>query len=203
MFTEGNGTTYALTRLTTEPAPGNITLGLDVRYAIGHHSQPWDGESEGLLCGDQSEFAGIFAQIVDEFNATSGGAPISFETVTRVAPDVRRTDGPTFSRISSAFEEVTGKPAPAVAMGAGTDAKAYVKAIAAGALFDTTFGAPVNYHGIREAAPVRDLALSTKILCNVVDREIKHAKEQHPEPVAGTCEGESARSRSSAVHSDH
>ncbi|WP_437726135.1 M20/M25/M40 family metallo-hydrolase [Sorangium sp. So ce861] len=203
VFTEGNGTTYALTRLYTEPAPSAITLSLDVRYAIGHHSQPWDGQSEGLLCGATSEFAGIFAQIVDEFNATSGGAPITFETATRVAPDVRRTDGPTFSRISSAFKEVTGKPAPAVAMGAGTDAKAYVKAIAAGALFDTTFGEPVNYHGIREAAPVRDLAQSTKILCNVVDREIRHAKEPQPEPVAGACEDSGARQRSSSVDSDH
>ncbi|XYI00139.1 M20/M25/M40 family metallo-hydrolase [Sorangium sp. So ce1128] len=203
VFTEGNGTTYALTRLYTEPEPGAITLSLDVRYAIGHHGQPWDGESEGLLCGAESEFAGIFAQIVDEFNATSDGAPVSFETVTRVAPDIRRVDGPTFSRISSAFEEVTGEPAPAVAMGAGTDAKAYVKAIAAGALFDTNFGAPVNYHGIREAAPVRDLALSTKILCNVVDREIRLAKEQHLEPVAGTCEGARERPRSFTVDSDH
>lgn len=203
VFTEGNGTTYALTRLYTEPEPGAITLNLDIRYAIGHHSQPWDGESEGLLCGDASEFAGIFGQIVDEFNATSGGAPITFETATRIAPDIRRVDGPTFSRISSAFEEVTGEPAPAVAMGAGTDAKAYVKAIAAGALFDTTFGAPVNYHGIREAAPVRDLALSTKILCSVVDREIKQAKEEHPEPVAGVCDASSARKRSSVTDDVH
>ncbi|MGK3996477.1 M20/M25/M40 family metallo-hydrolase [Sorangium sp. So ce1024] len=201
VFTEGNGTTYALTRLYTEPAPGAITLSLDIRYAIGHHSQPWDGESEGLLCGAQSQFAEIFTQIVDDFNATSGGAPISFETVTRVAPDIRRTDGPIFSRVSRAFEEVTGRPTPAVAMGAGTDAKAYLKAIAVGALFDTTFGEPVNYHGIREAAPVRDLALSTKILCNIVDREIQHAKEQIPEPVAGTCED--ARAESSFSSSDH
>jgi succinyl-diaminopimelate desuccinylase len=143
--------------------------------------------SEGLLCGTRSTFPGIFEKLVSDFNASSGGAPITFQTVTRVAPDVRRTDGPTFDRISSAFEEVTGAPAPAVATGAATDAKGAVKALAAGALFDTTLGAPVNYHGIREAAPVRDLALSTKILCHVVDRELRHAEQQYPEPVTNSC----------------
>jgi len=187
VFTEGNGTTYALTRLYTEPAPGAVTLSLDIRYAAAHHSQAWDGVSEGLLCGTQSRFSGIFERLVNEFNSTSGGTPVSFQTVTRVAPDIRRTDGPTFTRVSQAFEEVTGAPAPAVAMGASTDAKAFVKALAVGALFDTTFGAPVNYHGIREAIPVRDLALSTKILCKLVDREIRHAEDEYPEPVTNTC----------------
>ncbi|MET0790253.1 MAG: M20/M25/M40 family metallo-hydrolase [Polyangiaceae bacterium] len=187
VFVEGNGTTYALTRLNSPPAPGAINLSLDVRYALGHHEQAWDGVSEGLLCGTVSRFPEIFKQLVDDFNADSGGAPVAFETVTRVAPDVRRTDGPTFSRISGAFEDVTGTPAPAVATGAATDAKGAVKALAAGALFDTTLGAPVNYHGMREAIPVLDLALSTKILCQVVDREIQHADEQYPEPVTNSC----------------
>jgi succinyl-diaminopimelate desuccinylase len=191
VFTEGNGTTYALTRFYTEPEPGSITLKVDIRYAIGHHSAPWDGKSEGLLCGDQSKFNGIFSQLVNEFNAGSGGPPISFTSATKAAPDIRRTDGPSFTAISNAYEDATGKPSPALAIGGGTDAKGNVKFIAAGALFDAKLGAPINFHGLKEAAPVRDLGKSAKIICSIVDREIQHAKDDHPEPVANMCKSPS------------
>lgn len=187
VFGEGNGTTYAVTRFFTEPEPGTISLKVDIRYAAGHYAEPWDGKSEGLLCGGNSKFSDIFAQLVDGFNATSGGAPISFTTKTASAPDIRRTDGPAFSAVSSAYQDIVGEPSPAVAIGGGTDAKGLVKFIAAGPLFDTNFGAPINYHGLNEAAPVRDLAQSTKILCGIVDRQIQHAKDEHTEPVANTC----------------
>lgn len=194
VFTKGNGTTYAVTRFYTEPPPGAITLNVDIRYATGHHTQPWDGNSEGSLCGDQSEFAGIFTQLVDEFNAASGGPPISFTTATRAVPDVRRTDGPAFSAVSRAYQEVMGKPSPALAIGGGTDAKGHVKFIAAGALFGAELGPPINYHGLKEAAPVRDLAKSSRILCSIIDHEIQHVKDEHPEPVANQC-GSAARAR--------
>jgi succinyl-diaminopimelate desuccinylase len=202
VFTEGNGTTYAVTRFYTEAQPGAITVNVDIRYAIGHHAEPWDGESEGSLCGDQSTFSGIFTELVDEFNATTGGPPVSFTTATRAIPDVRRTDGPAFSAISSAYQEVMGKPSPSLAIGGGTDAKGHVKFVAAGALFDAELGPPVNYHGLNEAAPVSDLAQSSSILCSLIDHEIQHAKDEHPESVANAC-GSASRARPrSAVSAD-
>jgi succinyl-diaminopimelate desuccinylase len=198
VFTSGNGTTYAVTRLTTDGAA--ITLKVDIRYAIGHHSQPWDGETEGFLCGSESVFADSFTTLVDEFNAGSAGPLVTFETVTRAAPDIRRPDGPTFSKVSSAYQEVMGEPCPALAIGGGTDAKGQVKFLAAGALFGDHLGPPINFHGINEGAPVRELAQGAKILCRLIDQEIQHAAEGPPpddEPPPRMCEGVSSKSSAS------
>ena len=46
VFDEGNGTTYGLTQLISNE--DGINLGIDVRYAIGHHSKGWDGK-EGQI----------------------------------------------------------------------------------------------------------------------------------------------------------
>lgn len=201
VFTSGNGTTYALTRLSTEAAPGAITLRVDIRYAVGHHSQPWDGETEGFLCGDESIFAGIFTTLVDEFNAASSGPSVTFETRTAARPDIRNPDGPTFSKVSKAYEEVMGEACPARAIGGGTDAKGQVNFLAAGALFSDHLGPPINFHGLNEGAPVRELAQSANILCRLVDHEIRHGAEAPPaggEEPTNTCESSSSKSSRSA-----
>ena len=178
VFENGNGTTYAVTRLSTDEASsGAITLRVDIRYAIGHHSHPWDGQTEGFLEGEESTFGDIFTALLDEFNATSTGPAITVETRTVDRPDIRLPEGPTFSRISKAYENVMGEPCPARAIGGGTDAKGQVNFLAAGPLFNDLSGPPINYHGINEGAPVRDLAKSANILCRLVDQEIQHGAE--------------------------
>jgi succinyl-diaminopimelate desuccinylase len=198
VFTSGNGTTYGVTRFSTEA--DEITLRVDIRYAIGHHSEPWDGKTEGFLCGDQSSFAGIFTTLVDEFNVASSGPLVTVETTTRARPDIRLPDGSTFSKVSKAYQDVMGQACPARAIGGGTDAKGHTKFLAAGALFSDHFGPPINFHGLNEGAPVRELAQSANILCRLVDQEIQHAAEavhgggQEP---ADSCES-SSKSSSSA-----
>lgn len=196
VFTQGNGTTYAMTRFDTEATPGNISLRVDIRYAMGHHSQPWDGTTEGFLCGDQSVFPETFTTLVDEFNSASAGPPVTFETRTAARPDIRLPEGPTFGKVSEAYRAATGEACPAVAIGGGTDAKGQTRFLAAGALFSDRMGPPINFHGINEGAPIQDLTRSAKILCSLVDQEIKNAETAKPiEEPGDPCGGNASRER--------
>ncbi len=172
-----NGTTYALTRLYTGTGSSPITLAIDIRYALKHHSVAWDGKTEGLVggTGSKSIFQDTFTQLTNQFNARAPGHPVSFTTKTSFAPDVRLPTGPTFTRINQAYKDATGQDCPARAIGGGTDAKGQTNFLAAGALFDDHFGPPINFHGTSEGAPVRDLQTSSKILCKLLDQEIQRS----------------------------
>lgn len=180
VFAEQNGTTYALTRLYTDP-PGApdiaVRLEIDIRYAIGHHGQGWDGEHEGLLPGDESIFASeVFPALLDRYRISmEQGSAIAFETVTTVPPDIRLPEGEAFQRISRAYETVMGKPCPALAQGSGTDAKGQINLIAAGPLSTVLLGYPINYHGFGEGAPVEDLEQGARILYRLFVDEIEAA----------------------------
>ena len=171
---DNNGTTYAITKFRTEDK--QVILELDIRYAIGHHSQPWNGQDEGLLPGDRSRFPEIFEQLVGEFDR-GGARTITFTTDTKAAPDIRRPEGPTFQRVSQAYQDVMGTSCPATAVGGGTDAKGMTNFLAAGALFTPHLGPPINFHGINEGAPVDDLAGGARILCRLFERELQQPAE--------------------------
>ncbi|WP_394820746.1 M20/M25/M40 family metallo-hydrolase [Pendulispora albinea] len=179
VFQEGNGTSYAITRFYTLSSV--ISLRVDIRYALGHHSVAWDGKTEGYVGPDtpanKSNFQGIFTSLVTQFNTAAGAGPaLALEkTTTGAIPDIRLPGGASFSRISDAYRAVMNQPCPARAIGGGTDAKGHTNFIAAGALFDNNFGPPVNFHGLSEAAPVSDLQLSTKIICKFLDEEVKNS----------------------------
>lgn len=180
VFQKGNGTTYALTRLYTNPsnAPDRaLTLSLDIRYALGHHSTSWDGKTEGLLPGNTSIFATqVWPPLVEQFNAQAaqGESRIEFQTRTSVGPDVRLTTGTAFSTVSRAYEAVMGTACPPLAIGGATDAKGNLNFIAAGALFTEKFGPPVNFHGFNEGAPVQDLKLGGRILYKMLVNQIEN-----------------------------
>ncbi|MCC7375345.1 MAG: M20/M25/M40 family metallo-hydrolase [Verrucomicrobiales bacterium] len=169
VFTEGNGTTYALTRVTTNAS--SASLAIDIRYAQGHQSVPWDGVTDGLL-GGTSLFPGIFTNLVQRFLSIQPDAGVTFQTVNHGFPDIRDPDGESFRQIRAAYEEVTGKPCPLYAIGGGSDAHAYPNLVAAGALFSEDFDPPINYHGSNEGAPLDDLRLSARILWQVLLRKI-------------------------------
>ncbi|WP_394849157.1 M20/M25/M40 family metallo-hydrolase [Pendulispora brunnea] len=191
-----NGTTYAVTQFNDSgddsAYPNSIVLKIDIRYAQDHHgSAKWNGQTEGFIDQMQnkpsySRFKDIFGTLVKEFNGASNPHPVSVtvkETRPKgpespVPPDVRKTDGPTFSRISKAYEQVEGKPCPAIAIGGGTDAKNHPNFLAAGALFGQKFGPPINFHGLSEGAPVSELTRSAKIICQFLDDEVKGATKQ-------------------------
>ena len=86
IFEQGNGTTYALTQVQTNPQ--TVTLEMDIRYALGHHSVAWDGKTEGQLPG-HSIFPEVFNELVNRFQQERPGAAITVATVTVDAPDVR------------------------------------------------------------------------------------------------------------------
>jgi len=177
-YDQHNGTTYALTRLYTGKGAGStIQLVIDIRYALGHHSKAWDGKTEGLVGGDGSlsVFNDTFTKLANGFNGAGAVHPVSFVTKTAFAPDVRLPTGPTFTRINEAYRAATGQDCPARAIGGGTDAKGHSKFLAAGALFDDHFGPPINFHGQSEGAPLRDLQLSTQIVCRLLDKEIQRS----------------------------
>jgi succinyl-diaminopimelate desuccinylase len=169
VFTEGNGTTYALTRVTTNHS--SASLAIDIRYAQGHQSVAWDGVTDGNLPGT-SLFPSVFTNLVQQFNALHPDAAVTFETVNHGVPDIRNPDGEGFRQIRSAYEEVTGTPCPLFAIGGGSDAHAYPNLIAAGALFSADFDPPINYHGSNEGAPLEDLRLSARILWQLLLRRI-------------------------------
>ena len=160
VFQNGNGTTYAVTRMFTET--DSVRLELDIRYAIGHHSQPWDGV-EGMLKGEKSIFGDVFGQMTEEFNRNARH-PVTFTTATADAPDIRLPEGESFRKVARAYKEVMGEPTPARAIGGGTDAKGHNELIAAGALFTDRLGPPINFHGINEGAPVEDLKKGARII---------------------------------------
>lgn len=177
VFREGNGTTYALTQVTTNGS--SVSLAIDIRYAQGHQTLPWDGVTDGLLAGS-SRFPEVFATLVNEFNALHPDARLTFETHNHGVPDIRNPESEKFQRIRAAYEEVTGNACPLFAIGGGSDAHGYPNLIAAGALFSADFDPPVNYHGVHEGAPLQDLRLSARILW----RLLLHQIEAQPSPGA-------------------
>lgn len=169
VFEQGNGTTYALTRVTT--GPQDVALRIDIRYALGHHGVAWDGTTEGLLPGP-SIFPDVFAQLVSRFQQDRPGQAVAVTTANAASPDVRNPQSPQFQRISGAYQRAVGSPMPLAAIGGGTDAKGQVNLIAAGPLFSLAFGPPINYHGLNEGAPIEDLRLSARIVYQIMLDEI-------------------------------
>ena len=163
VFTQGNGTTYAITQFSGDGE--NVTLGVDIRYALGHNATPWDGKTEGLV-GGKSIFSTVFPELFARFQAAHPGSEITVETRTGSTPDLRNPDNPHLLRLKKVYEQVVGpeRPFQLRAIGGGTDAKGHPELIAAGPLFDDTIGPPINLHGLNEAAPLDDLKLSAKIL---------------------------------------
>jgi succinyl-diaminopimelate desuccinylase len=169
VFEEGNGTTYALTRLSTDTDAKAVQLGIDIRYAIGHHSQSWNG-TDGLIPGD-SLFGGIFDELVSQYAATKRGSAITVETTTVDAPDIRNPDNASLAKVNAAYRDALGVDSPMLAVGGGTDAKGQPELVAAGALFTDVLGDPINFHGINEGAPIVDLVNSQKILISLLRGE--------------------------------
>lgn len=156
-FSEGNGTTYAVTKSSAiEDSSGDMVLDVDIRYAIGHHENPWDGWSEGFLEGDNRTFAKLFGNLVSEFSRLHSGYPyVSGKSKTIFAPDIRLPDtNPFFGSVNKAFEEVMGYSSPRFAIGGGSDGKGYTFLLGMGPLFAPNMGYPINYHGIKEGAPL-------------------------------------------------
>lgn len=169
---KGNGTTWALTKLVTDE--DHITLEMDVRYAIGHHSQGYTGD-EGLLAG-KSRFPEALQQLMIKFNEKHPGEIIAVYSKFAVAPDIRAISNPNYIKLNKAYKSVTGKDCPQLAIGGGTDAKGHNELIAAGTLFTDSLGPPINYHGIDEGAPVTDLENGFKVLYKLMVNEINEAK---------------------------
>lgn len=168
VFTDG--TTYALTRLRTTPKA--VELKIDIRYALGHHAQAWDGKTPGIVPG-KSRFTELFTRLTEQFSKAHPGQPVRLTTTTVVGPDLRLPDSPQFRWVADGYKEVVGKPCPLLAIGGGTDAKGYPSLIAAGPLFSTQMGPPINYHGIDEAAPLPHMELSAKILYHIMQHAIR------------------------------
>lgn len=187
VFTEGNGTTYAVTKLGTVPGesggPPKVQLEIDVRYAIPHHQKVWDGKHQGLLPGssifgksDDRGRPAVFPTLLAEFESWLAGnsaplpatgpiAAIEATTSTSFGPDIRiPEENEAYQVVSRAFEKVTGTRCTPLAIGGGTDAKGHLNLVAAGALFTEYLGPPVNFHGIGEGAPVHDLRTDARIL---------------------------------------
>ncbi|MBU2709868.1 M20/M25/M40 family metallo-hydrolase [Zooshikella harenae] len=171
------GTTYAITRLQTEPTNNKATLAVDIRYAVGHQDKPWDGKTFGLLPG-KSQFQTVFTQLTQAFNKQHLGSKISFNTSTRVTPDIRDTESPNFQLVNNAYRKVMGEDCPAHAIGGGTDAKGFLPLIAAGPMLGGIAGPPVNYHGINEAVPLEMLLQSTTILYELAKEKILNSQSQ-------------------------
>jgi len=173
VFQDGNGTTYALTQLipnTDDKKRASITLGLDIRYAIGHHGTGWSGR-EGKL-EDESLFKSVFRQLVSRYHSEAGGKNVIIHTETIFGPDIRSLRDGNLFRINTAYRAVMGNNCPMHATGGATDAHGYLELVTAGALFTTNFGPPVNYHGIDEGAPLIDLENSGKILVELLQKEL-------------------------------
>jgi succinyl-diaminopimelate desuccinylase len=180
--TDNNGTTYAVTNIKTDT--DKITLAIDIRYAINHHlndDKKWNGES-GVLPGKISRFGQreekctkhdcLLQKLVDKFNSEHKSA-VTTTPDTKYAPDIRNPKtSAEFQKINTAFREVIGQDCPQLAIGGGTDAKGHNELWAAGALFDTKMGPPVNYHGQNEGAPIEHLKLGTQIMYRFMCNEI-------------------------------
>ncbi len=186
VFLKGNGTTYAITKF--QPTKNDIKLSIDIRYAINHHiNGEWDG-TQGFLPGETSKFGRqgdtcrdggdivdndcIFEALVSEFNEVAG-IQVQVETYTAAPPDIRDPDkSAEFQKINTAFKDVINQNCPQIAIGGGTDAKGNLQLWAAGALFDTKMGPPINFHGQNEGAPIAHLKIGAKILYRLMCNEI-------------------------------
>ncbi len=174
IFQDGNGTTYAITRVQTND--DLITLAVDVRYAQGHHQTRWDSITQGFLPG-KSLFAELLPDLVYQFNQQNPEVSLSFNTRFLEAPDIRDPQSESFQAIKTAYQEVIGTDSLFFAVGGGTDAKGYPSLVAAGALFTMDFGEPINYHGIYEGAPIKDLRLSAQVLYKVLLNRVEDIDE--------------------------
>lgn len=180
VFTEGNGTTYAVTRVSENTTTGTINLEVDIRYAIPHHEEGWDEVTEGLIPGNASIFGGttgLFQKLVDQYNSGSGAqhGTISCSTQTIFGPDIRTPDtNDHFKIVEQAYRDVRGVDPVRFAVGGGTDAKGYTFLLGVGPLMCGEMGPPINYHGMDEGAPMHDMCVSTEILVNVFTAEIKN-----------------------------
>ena len=169
VFEEGNGTTYALSRLSTDQEEQTVQLSIDIRYATGHHATSWDG-TDGLIPGN-SLFSEIFKELVSQYATTARGSEITVATTTVFAPDIRNPGNPALAKVNAAYRDAMGVDSPMLAIGGGTDAKGKPQLVAAGALFTSIVGAPINFHGIDEGAPIMDLVNSKKILISLLRGE--------------------------------
>lgn len=174
VFTEGNGTTYAVTKVDFDDSVVNLRL--DIRYAIKHHIPDWEdwmlGDlPEGQLDGEKSVLEDRFKGLAKDFNdGQSDGLKVAVESETLFSPDIRQPDlNPNFEKVERAFSEVMCYAPPRLAIGGGTDAKGITNLLAVGPLFDPMMGPPINYHGIRERAPIADMKQSTMILMQVFE----------------------------------
>ncbi|WP_170291604.1 M20/M25/M40 family metallo-hydrolase [Heliobacterium mobile] len=175
VFGDGNGTTYGLTQLTDNESE-DISLGIDIRYVIGHHGKGWDGR-EGQIDGD-SLFNSVFDQLINRYQSETGGARISFKTESIFGPDIRSIRNADLFKINMAYRSIMGDNCPMQAIGGATDAHGRLELITAGALFTDNLGPPVNYHGIDEGAPLTDLENSGKILLYLLTQELGTKEEQ-------------------------
>ena len=191
VYGEGNGTTYGLTQLFSEINPisnkEGINLGIDVRYAIGHHGQGWDGR-EGKIKG-KSIFKKVFKELTSRYKTEAGGATVTVETKTVFGPDIRSPRNAHLFQINNAYRSIMGENCPMRATGGATDAHGRLNLVTAGALLSENFGPPVNYHGIDEGAPLPDLENSGKILLYILRQElgISDKHESHPKNVCHGC----------------
>lgn len=180
VFNEGNGTTYALTKL-EDVLNGPIKLYLDIRYAIGHHENAWDG-SEGKIPGQSLFRKNIFQDLLKQYKAIDDNTEINLSfgdwpDKNGFGPSIRSTFNENLLNVDLAYRAVMGENCPMYATGGATDAHEYNNLVTAGALFTTDFGPPINYHGINEGAPLTDLEDSGKILIYLLKQEL-NAPEQ-------------------------
>jgi succinyl-diaminopimelate desuccinylase len=186
VFGEGNGTTYGLSQLTWD-ASGKISLGIDIRYAIGHHGKGWDGR-EGQIEGN-SVFNTAFQQLVERYQSETGGAQVTFKTETIFGPDIRSIRNADLFQINTAYRSIMGDNCPMRAIGGATDAHGWLELVTAGALFTDNLGPPVNYHGLDEGAPLTDLENSGKILLYLLLQELGISEGQDTSQNVHQCHG--------------
>jgi succinyl-diaminopimelate desuccinylase len=170
------GTTYAITQFATDTQNGEVRLGVDIRYAMGHYPHAWDGKTSGSLPGQVSRFPEVFDQLLKRFDEAYPGTGIVFNTKTKYPPDIRNPNSPEFQGINQAFREVTGKDCPLIVIGGGTDAKGNTQLIAAGPRFHIDKGPPINLHGDNEGMPIAHIKLSAEILHRILVNEIQDLK---------------------------
>ena len=165
------GTTYAITKINPVTIDGVEKLGLfvDIRFSMDHHDTPWDGK-DGTVAG-HSKFLQVFTTLTTDYKKRYA-VDIGFNSKMLYAPDIRNPENNFFQSVNTAYKKVTGVDCPMHAIGGGTDAKGRPQLVAGGPLFKPIMGYPVNYHGINEAAPLKDLMLSRKILIEILKQEI-------------------------------
>ncbi len=172
-----DGTTYALTRMSTDSS--DAVLKIDVRYTDAHHTESWpsDGDSgtsvksHGHLKNGRDEFSGLFDMMVKYH------PEISYENPNIPHyPDLKNVNTPLFKSMQTAYGEVFGKLCEPVAIGGGTDAHGHDNLLASGPLHNIpgvdTMGPPINYHGLDEAVPVSWLHDAARVYYKTVHRRL-------------------------------